>query len=141
MGIALAEDEFRLSIIDNTKVEINKADWSYLSNEGTYDFYITKVNLHIGKGFHKVHTIVEFKEELGKPYANLQAPVKRIISYGYMSCEEQVFYLIGQIYLDVSDNIIYSEEHEFGTFRSEVTAPNTVRNKSYMKVCIGGRDA
>lgn len=141
VSIAIAEEDFRLIIKDNILVEINKSDWSYLSNEGTYDFFITKNSKHTGNGFHKVHTMVEFKEKDGRLYDNLQAPVKRIISYGYMSCEEHVFYLIGQLYLEVNDKIIYAEEHQFGTYRIEVTSPNTARNKAFAKVCILGKDA
>ena len=135
------QEEFKLRIDEENIVEIDKSNWTHLSDEKTYHFYVSKFNNQTQDGYYRMHSMVEFKEENGKQYTNLEAPVKRVISFGFMQCQEGVFYLIGELYTDKNNKIIYSAKYEFGEFVAEVTAPNTARNKAFMKVCIGGRDA
>jgi hypothetical protein len=134
------EEEFTLRVNDGV-VEVNMSDWQYLSNEATYHFYLAKKNMHVGNGFHKIHSISEFKEPEGRIYSGLSAPVKYIISFGYMDCNDGIFNLVGQLFTDKNYKIIYSSSYEYGEHRVEVTSPNTARNKAYTKVCMTGRDA
>lgn len=136
MATANANEEFLLKFKDNNQILLDMNEWTKLSDEGNYTFYLSKESNEINTGYYKVHSLVEFPDPNGVEYKNLNGPVKRIFSYGIMDCEQGIFFLLGDFYTDKDNVIVFSSQFEMGTRQVEVLTPNTARNKAYIKVCI-----
>lgn len=137
LGFSNNSLSYTLDLTDGKHVQIDMNDWEYLSDEENYHFYLTKTNDYETDGFYKVYSLTLYKKE--EIYQNLKAPVNRVITYGYMNCEQEAFYLMGQIFMDKNNEILYISERTFGEQIIELSSPNTPRNKAYVKVCKLGK--
>lgn len=139
LSTAFAEQpDFTVNITNDGYVVLDIDDWDITSVEANYDFYISKNNKDLGKGYHRVYSWTEFKEP--EYYSYLQGSVQRMISYGFMNCNEGTFSLMGSLYVDQKNKILDSTGYEYGEYLVEVTTPNTSRNKAFIKVCQLGQN-
>lgn len=133
---ALAKEDFSLRFKNENEVIYTPSDWVKISEEGAFDFYVSKVTPKIDHTHHRVFSLVEFAEP--RKYQSLNSPVKRIFSFGIMDCENAVFYLLTDIYTDSNNNIIFVADYKSNPEVVEVSTPDTPRNKAFIKVCFVG---
>jgi hypothetical protein len=133
-----AEPEFSLKIGEDGVVNLDSSDWDIVSQELNYDFYLAKVVTHVGNDYYRLYSWTEFRE--AEEYSYLKAPVKRMLSYGFMNCSDGTFSLMGSLYLDQNNKVLDSTGYDFGQYLVEVLTPNTSRNKAYKKVCVSGHN-
>lgn len=134
-------NDFELQFNENSVAEFNIDDWTKVSDEGTFDFYINKYPQYLKDDLFRIHSLVVFKDDPGVEFSNLGAPVKRIFSHGIIQCQRGIFYLMADYYTDQKFEIIFSSYYELGTRQIEVLTPNTARNKVYIKVCTADKEA
>jgi hypothetical protein len=131
----LAATEFRLKFTDPTQIEFNAEDWVKVSREDVYDLYISKDAVSSNQSKVKVHSMVIFHEPKGRELSGVLAPVKKIYSFGMMDCKEAILYLVTDLFVDVNEQVIYMQNHDFGDYRVDLKEPNTARNAAFLKVC------
>jgi hypothetical protein len=129
-----AREEFKLNITENREIIYSQEDWVYLSDEGSYLFYVNNYGFTMtDEGLYKVHSLVSFKEP--RDLTPLVKSVKQIYSFGIMSCKNKLFYLFNSFFVDKNNNIVFAQDYPPSEYIVEVSTPNTARNLSYKKVC------
>ncbi len=129
-----AREEFKLNVTENEEIVHSENDWIYLSDEGPYFFYVNNYGYITNEeGLYKVHSLVILKEL--RDFPPIANKVKKVYTYGLMSCKNKIFYLLNSFYVSETDKIIYAHNYPPGEYKVEVATPNTARNLSYKKVC------
>jgi hypothetical protein len=131
-----AKEDFEFTFINGTHIENNEKDWALVSEESkVYNLYTSHDAIGTGNDQVQVHTKVEYLAKDGFRFDALSEPVKRIFSFGVVDCEQAIFYLLADFFVDSSDKILFRQDHEPGEYRVEMLTPNTARNSLFKLVC------
>ncbi len=130
--------EYKLEIvpIPNTEEELivhNPKDWEFVDKSSDYKVYVEKGMLGYKNESFEFHAVTEYN--VASPMSFTDIPIKRIYTYGVLSCKEANLYLLIDLYVDVNNKIILRQYHEFGSYVSNMSVPNTLRNNVYNFIC------
>jgi hypothetical protein len=115
-----------------THILYDDKEWEYLAKEGSYSLWLAKQTF--GKeDVHEIHTMVVFEDD-GFPMNNVGV-VKRIFTYGMMSCELSQFSLMAEFYSDKEHKILFASTHQLGEYVASLAEKNTARNAVWARVC------
>lgn len=114
-------------------VSYNADDWYFVAKESNYSVYLAKGEIENNNGYLMIqsHTTYDGHEV----YSYMEKPVKRVFTYGALSCEEKRLYLLGSLYSAEDNTIQYLQYHDMGTWVSELDAEGTARNEVYKAIC------
>lgn len=117
---------FQLNITDHAdgsrSVLHNDADWLYVSSLSEFKVSVDQSVVGAKANSVEFHSVTEFmspKESSGLPYK-----IKRIYSYGVMSCERSKLMLLVELYVDEQGVIRYTQSYEPGTHIVDMTGKN-----------------
>ena len=108
-------------------------DWQYIGSEKDYTVYIEKGMLNEKQALYEFHSVTEFNKSYN--YSIIKEPVKRIYTYGIVNCSEANLYLIGDLFADENNIIVYRQYHEFGSYITNLSGDSTVRSAIYNVLC------
>jgi hypothetical protein len=111
----------------------NSKDWYYVGNEKDYKVHIEKSMLNEKQTLYEFHSVTEFDKP--HKYSIIKEPVKRIYSYGILNCAEANLYLLGDLFADKNNIIVYRQYHEFGSYITNLSGDSTVRSAIYNVLC------
>ena len=111
----------------------NSKDWQYIGGEKDYTVYIEKGMLNEKQALYEFHSVTEFNKSFN--YSIIKEPVKRIYTYGIVNCPEANLYLLGDLFADENNIIVYRQYHEFGSYITNLSDDNTVRSAIYNVLC------
>lgn len=138
LSTSVAAEELDLSFSKqpdgSVKIVYDEDKWVKVTSAADYDVLVAKEL--IGNKKEKVHKFIgltSFYKDSSFP--TIQAPVRKIYSYGILNCKDSSLYLLGDFFIDAQDTIVYSQKHEFGTYITDMSVPNSVRNDIYNVVC------
>ena len=133
-----ADTNFELDVIRGSKGEpkiiYNGDEWVKVTSAAAYDVYVPRVILaDKGKEAYRFFGMTVFNKE--ESFSIIPVPVKKIYSFGILKCKESRLYLAGDFFTDSNDIIVHSQEHDWGTYITDMGVPNTIRNDVYNAVC------
>ena len=133
---AYATEEFTLKFKDRSSIVNNENDWVFVAEENNiYKLYVSKDAIGSGNNQTQIHTKVEYNEQDGYKFEALNQPIKRIFTLGIIDCQNAIFYMVTDFFVDSSNKIVHFQQHELGEYRVEMLTPNTTRNSLYKVVC------
>lgn len=131
-----AKERFELKFLDESTIVNDDNDWYFVGEEKSiYKLYVSKDSIRTKQPQVPVHTRVEYDGENGYKFNALPKPIKRIFSGGIVDCDNAMFYLMADFFVDSSNSIVHFQPHELGEYRVEMQTPNTARNGLYKAVC------
>ena len=110
-----------------------KDEWYFVAKESNYNVYIAKGELEESNGMLIIQSMTEFDNY--ETYSYMEKPVKRIFSYGALSCEQKKMYLLGSMYSADDNTVQFVQYHDFGEWISELDRNGTARNEVWKIVC------
>jgi len=108
-------------------------DWYFVAKESNYSVYLAKGEIENNNGFLMIQSHTTYDNH--EIYSYMEKPVKRVFTYGALSCEEKKLYLLGSLYSAEDNTIQYLQYHDMGTWVSDLTTEGTARNDVYKAVC------
>ena len=136
--LASSAHGFQLDIVDQPDgtrvINYNPKEWIYSARDQRYKVFVDKDSVGAGKKtqiveFHSMTLFDELEEYAGFPYK-----IKRIYTYGAMSCSQSSLMILVDLYVD-SDNVIrYTQAHPKGSLIIEMT-DTKIRNEILGTVC------
>jgi hypothetical protein len=114
-------------------ISYDENDWYFVSQESNYNVYLAKGDIEEKNGYLMIQSLTIYDEY--ETYSYMEKPVKRVFTYGALSCSEKRLYLLGSLYSAEDNTIQYLQYHEMGTWIAELAAEGTARNEVYRAVC------
>jgi hypothetical protein len=111
----------------------NSKDWYYVGKEKDYKVHIEKGMLNEKQTSYEFHSVTEFDKP--HTYSLIKEPVKRIYTYGIVNCTEANLYLLGDLFVDNNNIIVYRQYHEFGSYITNLSVDDTIRSVIYNVLC------
>lgn len=136
MSILAQAEPLRLKITPINGEQVityNEDEWYFVAKESNYKVYLAKGEIENSNGYLMVqsHTTYDGYET----YSYMEKPVKRVFTYGALSCEEKKLYLLGSLYSAEDNTVQYLQYHDMGTWVSDLDAEGTARNEVYKAIC------
>ena len=117
----------------HTQISTSQDAWLFISSESNYDVFIDKTMVDTGLKQFTFHAMTVFKTP--QVYNIITAPVHKIYTYGYLRCDEKKLYLLSDWFVDLNEVIVYSQNHEYGSYVTSLGDPNSIRNDVYNVLC------
>lgn len=119
---------------DGTQTIIHQQDdWMFAVKASNYNVFVDKSIVSTKQKNVEFHAITEFDDL--QEYPQLPFKIKRIYSYGVLSCEQSKLYLLADFFTDASNTIRYTQSHDFGTYVTNLDVPNSIARDVYNVVC------
>ena len=119
---------------DSTRSIIHKKEeWFFVVKAATYDVYIDKAIVGRKQKNIEFHAVTEFHNL--QTYSQLPFEIKRIYTYGVLSCEQEKLYLLNDLFTDQNNIIRYTQSHEFGSYVTNLDVKNSIARNVYDVVC------
>lgn len=119
---------------DGTQTIIHKQEeWVFAVKASDYQVFVDRSLVNSKQKRVEFHAITEFNT--AQEYSQFPFKIKRIYSYGVLSCEEAKLYLLGDFFTDVQNTVRYTQSHEFGTYVTNLDVPNSIARDVYNIVC------
>jgi hypothetical protein len=115
------------------KMSVNTAQFVRVGAENNYVMYMSPEAVDAHKSVIKMVSVVEFDTEWH--YYLLTQPVKQIVAYGGLLCEQQQYIILTLWYVDHEKNIVLIERYQPGEFASDLSQTNTARNAMMLMAC------
>jgi hypothetical protein len=129
---------FKLQFADPTQIIVNESDWTKVSHNESYDLYLATEMIGVGPQASKMHSMVIFHQDPGVMMGGLPVPIKRIFSFGLIDCGRSRLTLLNDWFVDVTNQVVYNQNHEPGEYLVDLSTPATARNDAYLAVCKQG---
>ena len=127
---------YELGVINNSDgsrgIIHNPDEWVYAELGSSYKVYIEKSMIgHKGDevDFHSVTEFNTFEEYKGLPYK-----IKRIYTYGVMSCKRSMLMIFVDMYTDLENTIRFSSAYQNGSYIVDMNETELRKQIKYM-VC------
>lgn len=118
---------------DTYKVTYNSTDWLFVADTPTYNVFVEKNALSTNEDTVDFHSITYFKEP--QRFDGLYEPVDKIYSYGIMDCNNSLLYIISELYVNVDQTVIFSDNFDPGSRMINMNDPGTIRYDILQPVC------
>lgn len=127
--------------IDNTKtppvVKYVPNDWVYLAHENDYSFYINNGGFQKHSDLIVIYTLVTFDKP--RQIQGTDITIDKIYSFGLLDCNNALFSLLGELYVDVNGVIHQNSLYEEGQYVVKMNSPDTARQQAYLSACVNKR--
>lgn len=130
-SLVIPQDIYRFQFEDN-KLLYNSEDWYYIIEEESYDFYLAINMSKTDDGLIRIHSLAQFKNPQDQVIG--ETPISKLYSFGVLSCEQKMFYLLNDFYVDENNLIVYTENYEPGEFIVPLKG-NILRRMVYEFAC------
>lgn len=130
-SLVIPQDIYRFQFEDN-KLLYNSEDWYYIIEEPSFDFYLAIKISETNEGLIRIHSLAQFKNPQDQFISD--TPISKLYSFGVLSCEQKMFYLLNDFYVDENNLIVHSENYEPGEFAVPLKG-NTLRRMVYEFAC------
>ena len=137
-SVTATAKEFRLQFSDPTQVVVNDSDWVKVSHNDIYDLYISQYAIGTNEQSPYIHSMVLFHDTPGTTFNNIIGPVKRIFTFGNLDCRQGVLTLLNDWFVDITNQVVYTQSHAPGEYLTEVLTNHTPRNDAYNAICKKG---
>lgn len=134
--VATSSFGYQLSITNNSDgtrvIKHDSEEWVYVDSSKSYKLYVEKSTIgHKGDEveFHSVTEFNTFEEYNGLPYK-----IKRIYTYGVMSCSRSMLMIFVDMYTDLENTIRFSSSFQNGEFAVDMNETGLRKQIKYM-VC------
>lgn len=111
----------------------NQSDWQYAAKASDFRVYVEKGMIGRKNESIEFHAYLEFNNPSNLQY--IDGKIKRIYTYGVISCTEAQLYVLMDLYTDETNVVTFRNINEFGTYVSDMSVPNTIRNEIYNLIC------
>lgn len=110
-------------------------DWVPLKHENDYTLYINRGEFQKAySDLLMIYTVLIF--DAPREIKNTNIFIHKIYSFGLLDCNNTLFSLIGEMYVD-KDNVIHQNSvYEEGQYLVQMKAPGTARYEAYMAACV-----
>jgi hypothetical protein len=115
------------------KIIHKSKDWYLIGNEKDYTVYIERGMLSEKQDLYEFHSYTEFDNP--HTYSIIKEPVKRIYTYGIVNCTEANLYLLGDLFVDKNNIIVYRQYHQFGSYITNLSVDDKIRSGIYNVLC------
>lgn len=133
---SLASAEITLNIHTNTDgtrtINHKQDEWAFVVKASSYSVFVDKSIVSRKQKQVEFHAITEFDEL--QQYSEFPYEIKRIYSYGVLSCEEGKLYLLADLFTDQDNTIRYTQSHNYGSYVTNL-GEHTVSRSVYDAVC------
>lgn len=132
--------EFEVEI-DNTKtppvVKYVPNDWVFLKHENDYSFYINNGGFQTYSDLTLIYTLVSFDKPREVKGTNIL--IDKIYSFGLLDCNNALFSLVGEMYVDTTGIIHQNSLYDEGEYVVKMNSPDTARQQAYLSACVDKR--
>jgi hypothetical protein len=132
--------EFQVEI-DITKtppiVKYAPNDWVFLKHENDYSFYINNGGFETYSDLLLIYTLVSFDKP--RDIKDTDIKIDKIYSFGLLDCNNALFSLVGEMYVDVNGIIHQNSLYDEGQYVVKMNSPDTARNEAYLSACVNKR--
>jgi len=119
---------------DGTRTIIHKKEeWFFVVKAANYDVYIDKDIAGRKQKNIEFHAVTEFHSL--QQYTQFPFEIKRIYTYGILSCEQEKLYLLSDLFADEKNVIRYTQSHDFGSYVTNLDVKNSIARNVYDVVC------
>ena len=125
--------EFKTNPDTTRSIVHKKEEWLFAVKASTYTVFVDKSIVSSKQKNVEFHAITEFDDL--QTYSQLPFQIKRIYSYGVLSCEQEKLYLVSDLFTDKDNVIRYAQSHEFGTYVTNLDVKNSIARDVYNVVC------
>ena len=127
---------YQLSFTDNqdgTRVIYNDPkDWYYVDSINNYSVFVEKGLVGSKKREVEYHSLVQFNDP--REFSGLPFKIKRIYTFGVMSCEQSKLMILVELYVDENDVVRITQPHDPGTFIVDMSG-QSIRGEITKVVC------
>jgi hypothetical protein len=136
LSSSLASAELTLDFLSNPdgtrSVNHNSDEWSFVIKAPSYSVYIDKSIVNSKQKQVEFHAITEFDNL--QQYNQFPFEIKRIYSFGVLSCVEAKLYLLGDLFTDKNNVIRYFQSHDYGSYVTNL-GETAIAREVYNTVC------
>lgn len=111
----------------------NQEEWTFAVKASEYNVFVDKSVVNSRQKNVEFHAVTEFNSL--QEYPQFPYKIKRIYSYGILSCEQAKLYLLGDFFTDETNTVRYTQSHDFGTYVTNLDVPNSIARDVYNVVC------
>lgn len=109
-------------------VNHNPVDWIKAGSTDTYSVFVERGIIGIKKSLVEFHSVTEFHEPA--EYKGFPYKIKRIYTYGALSCSSDNLMILVDLYVDSESIIRYTQAYQKGTYVVDMTDTKIKQNIS-----------
>ena len=128
-----AQSEYLLNITKDDVIIHNQKDWHFVTKSDDYDIYIEKSTIGSKKEIVRFHAFVPYHKP--QYMYGVDVPVRALYVYGSLHCGKEKLMLLLDLYVDVTNKIVFRNEYEVNSNIVSLNVPHTTRFEILNLVC------
>lgn len=136
--LAAGAEPFKLNFEEKDNqlsLKFDQAEWEFVTHQNDWAIYLARGEVEEMRGMRLMYTMLVYDAPIKRDFTD--KPVKKIFSFGFISCEHSKLVLMNDFVTTEAHDIVHMTNNNFGQVVIDMDKKGTVAKTIHDMICKG----